>query len=247
MKLAEFSREIEEIIAAADGEGDKLIAAARGAVSRLTATPDCLRESLEKLLFDRDYLNSQTNSIWPNEFSLAHGKNGSFTALAYVWEPGSVDTVHDHGSWGVVGGVLGRFEEHKYRRLDDGAREGHAELAESARLVVGQGETTSVLPLDKGLHRLDNPWDELAVSINVYGKAAPRGYVRLFDLEENTVRRAWPPRNRKRLTAIRVLGALSEPWAGDILDSARRLPLPDPIRLECERALARRRGDGQTR
>ncbi len=238
MDLDQFSLQMQAII---DGGSDreKLIDGVRDLVSQLAATTDWLRESLEKLLFDREFLNRQTNSIWPNEVSLMRGPGGEFAAFAYVWEPGSADVVHDHGAWGVVGGVLNRFEERKYRRLDDGSRQGHAELTETAHLVVGPGETTFVLPLDEGIHRMENPTEDLAISINVYGRPAHRGYVRFFDIEKQTVRLAWPPRNLKRLIAVRALGAVGEPWAGEILEKARRLPLPDPIRQECERALAR--------
>ncbi len=246
MDLDQFSRRMQAII---DGESDRerLIGGVRELVSQVTATTDCLREPLEKLLFDREFLIGQTNSIWPNEFGLVRGRGGEFSAFAYVWEPGSIDVIHDHGSWGVAGGVLNRFDERKYRRLDDGSREDYAELTETAHLVIGPGETTFVLPLDDGIHRMENPTEDLAVSINIYGRPARRGYVRLFDVETRTVRRAWPPRNLKRLTAMRVLGAVGEPWAGEILENARRLPLPDPIREECERALARLGGESPRR
>ncbi len=89
---------------------------------------------------------------------------------------------------------------------------------------------------------MENLTEDLAISINVYGRPAHRGYVRLFDVETQAVRRAWAPRNLKRLTAVRALGAVGESWAGEILENARRLPLPDPIREECERALARLSG-----
>lgn len=238
MNLDQFGLRMQEII---NGESDRerLIGSVRGLVGQLTATTDCLGESLEKLLFDREFLNGQTNSIWPNEFSLMRDPGGEFSVSAYVWEPDSTDVVHDHGSWGVVGGVLNRFEERKYRRLDDGSREDHAELAETEHLTIEPGETTFVLPLDEGIHRMENPTEDLAISIHVYGRPVPRGYVRLFDIEQQTVQHAWTPRNLKRLTAVRVLGAVGEPWAGEILEKARRLPLPDPIREECERALAR--------
>ena len=240
--LDQFGQRLQAII---DGESDckGLIDGVRELVSQLTVTTDCLRESLERLLFDREFLDGQTNSIWPNEISLVRSPGGEFSILAYVWEPGCADFIHDHGSWGVVGGVLNRFEERKYRRLDDRSREDHAELAEAAPLVIGPGETSFVLPLDDGIHRMANPTEDLAVSINVYGQPAHRGYVRLFDVETRAVRRAWPPRNLKRLTTMKVLGAIGEPWAGEILENARRLPLPDPIREECERALARLSGE----
>ena len=242
MDLDLFSQRMKELI---DGENDRerLIGSVRDLVSQLTATTDWLRESLEKLLFDREFLIDQTNSVWPNEFSLMRGPGGEFAAFAYVWEPGSADVIHDHGAWGVVGGVINRFEERKYRRLDDGSRADHAELAETAHLVIEPGETTFVLPLDEGIHRMENSTEDLAISINVYGRPARRGYIRLFDIETQTVRRAWAPRNLKRLTAMRTLGAVGKPWAGEILENARRLPLPDPIREECERALARLSGD----
>ncbi len=246
MNLEQFSLQMQVIV---DGENnrEKLIGSVRNLVNQLTATTGWLHDSLEKLLFDREFLSRQTNSIWPNEFSLVCGPGGEFSVFAYVWEPGATDVVHDHGAWGVIGGVLNRFEERKYRRLDDGSRADHAELTETARVVVGPGETTFVLPLDEGIHRMENPTENLAISLNVYGRPVHRGYVRFFDIETQAVQRAWAPRNLRRLTAVRVLGAVGEPWAGEILENSRRLSLPDPIRQECERALARLSEDKHNR
>jgi predicted metal-dependent enzyme (double-stranded beta helix superfamily) len=224
-------------------ESERLIAGARELVSQLTGSTSWLGELFERLLFDRAFLDGQTNSIWPNEFSLLRDPDGQFSVVAYVWEPGNAPgitgVVHDHGAWGVVGGVLNRFVERKYRRVDDGLTEGYAELEETSHAAIGPGETTFVLPLDEGIHRIENRTGSLAVSLNVYGKAASRGYVRLFDVENKTVRRALSPRNLKRLTAVEALGAIGGPQAEEVLARALRLPLPDPVREECRRSLER--------
>ena len=54
-------------------------------------------------------------------------------------------------------------------RLDDGKKEGYAELEEVSSIVLNPGETTYVLPLNKGIHRMENLGRDTAITINVYG------------------------------------------------------------------------------
>ncbi len=162
--------------------------------------------------------------------------------LAYIWDAGLADTIHDHGSWGIIGTLVAKLGERKYERLDDGKREGYCELRETAFGVFHPGETTFVLPLNKGLHAMDNPTDGIAVSINVYGKTVRQGFIQFFDPAKNTVTRAYPPRTLKEVLAAKTLAAIDPGRAEGVFREALASSRPPQLRQEYEEALRKLRG-----
>jgi predicted metal-dependent enzyme (double-stranded beta helix superfamily) len=215
---------------------------ARELVSDLAAKPGWFEEFMRKMIFDRAFIESQKPSIWPNEITLFRSPDRSFVVLAYIWDAKLADVVHDHGSWGIIGTLCAKLGERKYERLDDGKREGYAELSETESRVYGPGETTFVLPLKEGLHAMDNPTDGIAVSVNVYGRSIGRGYTQFFDPAGKTVTRVYPPRTLKEVLAAKALAAFGTGRAEAILQEAIREPQPPHLRDEFEAALARIRG-----
>jgi len=169
----------------------------RELVSELVIRPDWFFDYLKKMILEPSSFESRSPGIWPNEYTLYRSPERSFVVLAYIWDAKLADIIHDHGSWGIIGTLCARLGERKYERIDDGKREGFAELRETGHGVCGPGETTFVLPLNKGLHAMDNPTDGIAVSINVYGKTIRQGYIQFFDPEKKTVTRVFPPRTPK--------------------------------------------------
>lgn len=93
-----------------------------------------------------------------------------FELLLLNWARGSASDIHDHGGqhcWlAVVDGVL---ELENYDRLDDGKREGRAEIVrrDSAILEAGQLDLRSG-PFD--IHRVSNVGAQSAVSLHVYAR-----------------------------------------------------------------------------
>lgn len=213
----------------------------RALISQLTSSGAWFQESLARLILDPVWRAGQKPAIWPNEITLYRSTDPTFVVLAYFWEPGMEDTVHDHGSWGVVGCLFGKVDEIKYRRLDDGSREGFADLSPHPRIVMNPGQTTAVLPLENGIHRLGNVADKgYSVTINTYGKPVRRGYINFFYPEEKRVAPAYPPSTQKAALAIRLLADIDTPWAEDLLNNALQESLPDYLKKECYHALSRR-------
>ncbi len=185
-----------------------------------------------------DPAGRQRNGIWKNEITLYRRPGGSFSVLAYIWEAGVHDAIHDHGSWGIIGTLWGQFRERKYRRIDDGLDEAYAELFEISSDILGPGAVTSVLPLDEGIHRIENPEGLPAVSINVYGKSGRKGYVLFFDPERKRTRRVYTPANYRKVIAVRALSSLYGSRAGEFLAAAARDDrIPLFLRQECGLAL----------
>jgi predicted metal-dependent enzyme (double-stranded beta helix superfamily) len=97
-------------------------------------------------------------------------RDGSYSLQVFVWPPGSATRIHDHACWGAYRCVVGSVLEERYERLDDGSRPGHAHLKKAWQLSwdIGDGVST-VLPHDKGIHRVGNPGGEAAISVHLYG------------------------------------------------------------------------------
>jgi predicted metal-dependent enzyme (double-stranded beta helix superfamily) len=214
----------------------------RDLVSELLSRQNWFFDYLKTMILEPSSFEGLRPGIWPNEYTLYRSPDRSYVVLAYIWEAKLSDVIHDHGSWGIIGTLCARLGERKYERIDDGKREGYAELRETGHGVCGPGETTFVLPLNKGLHAMDNPTDGIAVSINVYGKSIRQGYIQFFDPEKKTVTRAFPPRTLKEVLAVKTLTVIDPSRAEGVLREALGMPRPPQLKQEYEATLARIRG-----
>jgi predicted metal-dependent enzyme (double-stranded beta helix superfamily) len=213
----------------------------RELVSELLSRPDWFFEYLKKMILEPSFFESRRPGIWPNEYTLYRSPERSFVVLAYIWDAKLADIIHDHGSWGIIGTLCGKLGERKYERADDGKREGCAELRETGHGVCGPGETTFVLPLNMGIHAMDNPTDGIAASINVYGKTIRQGYIQFFDLEKKTVTRVFPPRTLREVLAVKTLAAIDPSRAEGVLREAMGTNRPPQLMQEYEAALLKLR------
>jgi predicted metal-dependent enzyme (double-stranded beta helix superfamily) len=94
----------------------------------------------------------------------------SYSLQVFVWPPGSRTRIHDHSSWGAYCCALGTIFEERYERLDDGSQQGHARLRKAwERAWRERDGTSTVLPLEGGIHRIGNPGHDTAVSVHLYG------------------------------------------------------------------------------
>ncbi|MGZ3597464.1 MAG: hypothetical protein ACXWMS_07150 [Syntrophales bacterium] len=216
-----------------------IIKAGRSLVSELVSRKEWIGDIFQRILFDKEFSESQKPGIWPNEITLHRSSDRSFLVLCYIWDPGLSDAIHDHGSWGIIGSFLQFIGERKYMRLDDGTKEGYAELEEVSSIVLQPGETTYVLPLNKGIHRMENFGSDTAITINVYGPNVRKGYVQFFYPEMNSVNRVYPPRTLREALAVRALGSMAAPWSEDLLKRVLASALPDYIKKEGEISLAK--------
>jgi predicted metal-dependent enzyme (double-stranded beta helix superfamily) len=216
-----------------------LISTGRSLVSELMNQKEWFGDILQRILFDNEFSESQKPGIWPNEITLHRSFDRSFLVLCYIWDKGLSDTIHDHGSWGIIGSFVRSIGEHKYMRLDDGKKEGYAELEEVSSIVLNPGETTYVLPLNKGIHRMENFGSDTAITINVYGPNVRKGYVQFFYPEMNSVNRVYPPKTLREALAVRALGSLAAPRSEELLKRILKSGLPDYIKKEGEISLAK--------
>ena len=111
------------------------------------------------------------------------------------WLPGGGVAPHDHQTWGVVIGLRGTERNVSWRRLDDGTREGHAEITPDEDIVVGPGDCVCLRPDD--IHSVRNEGTEPSLSLHIYGKNLAHLARSEFDPQART-RRPCPRRERKR-------------------------------------------------
>jgi len=205
-------------------------------VSKLMTNTTLLNDLLTRLVLDEQFLKAQYQAIDPNDIVIYRSPNRRFSLRAFIWEPQVYYPIHDHGSWGLVGVYLNPIRERKYQLRDTGeAASTQIELKSDQLLQPGQ--VTVVLPLDQGIHQMENPGETVAISIHTYGAAIRKGYINYYDPHFNTVRRAYPPLTFTRALAIRTLGSIAQPWSQEVLKEASQGDLPDYLKSECLSAL----------
>jgi predicted metal-dependent enzyme (double-stranded beta helix superfamily) len=88
--------------------------------------------------------------------------------LAVSWLPHRGAPPHDHGTWALIAGVVGREMNRFFERTDDRTRPGYAELRQVGEHECGEGDVLS-MPRDI-IHSVWNESDAISVSLHIYGK-----------------------------------------------------------------------------
>ena len=91
----------------------------------------------------------------------------SLAVFVVSWLPKRATPPHDHGTWAVVAGMDGEERNVVWRRTDDRARSGRADVERASESMVCAGE---VIALPSGtIHSVANDGDRVSVSLHVYG------------------------------------------------------------------------------
>ena len=108
----------------------------------------------------------------------------SLAVFASAYSAGCGNPPHDHGTWSIVAGVEGSETDTLWHRLDDGSREGHAELEQGVSTSVVSGNAVAMVTGE--IHSVVNTTDETTISVHVYGKHV--GFIdrSQFDPDTNT-------------------------------------------------------------
>lgn len=107
-----------------------------------------VRPLLKKLISDDAF--REASKSWERkkgrEYILHHDPEYDFFVGGLVREPKHTATAHDHGpTWTIYGVLDGDEVTHVYERIDDGSKEGYAELELKVRSVAPAG-TVDVVP-----------------------------------------------------------------------------------------------------
>ncbi|MGE5398632.1 MAG: hypothetical protein ACM3MK_13990 [Chitinophagales bacterium] len=188
--------------------------------ARLVADPSLILDQLAAFIAgDKDSM------YWPvdlNDLTLYRDKDKLFSVRLFVWEAHTPYPIHDHGAWGVVGGLANQVRESKYHRLDDGSREGYAELKIKSEAVLHPGETTWVLPLNDGIHRMEAVGDTTGLTLHTYGRPVRTGFINSFMYQSHGVYKLYPMRTHRQILAVKALESIGGGQSKDILEQISR-------------------------
>jgi len=209
---------------------------AMGLQARLVANPALILEDLAALI------EAERKSIyWPvdlNDLTIYRDPDKLFSVRLFVWEASVPYPIHDHGAWGVVAGLANQVKETKYRRLDDGRDEGMAELEVAKESVLSPGETTYVLPLNEGIHRMEAQGGVTGLTLHTYGKPIRTGFIQGFNWHNGKVYKLYPMAVHRQVVAIKALQAIGGGEAKSLLmDVAQKGN--DLIKSICEETLTK--------
>jgi predicted metal-dependent enzyme (double-stranded beta helix superfamily) len=121
------------------------------------------------------------------QYALYRAEDGSLCLFALVVPPGARTPVHDHLAWGLVGIYRGKQNETIYRRLDDGSREGRAELEIKRRQTLNAGQFYALLPPEDDIHYVETVSDTPSISIHLLANDTACVWRHRYEPEAHTV------------------------------------------------------------
>ncbi|MDY6893149.1 MAG: HEAT repeat domain-containing protein [Chloroflexota bacterium] len=223
--LEHFSNDLDYLLAQ-EKESIVFRDNAQDLLRKLLSNQEFIADVLDKMVSDDTVLKGKIGTIDRNDIMVHLSSKGNFSMRLFVWAPLAFSPIHDHGAWGVIGALAGQVEETKYRRLDDGSKEGYAKIEQVSTALLNPGDTSHVSVFDDGIHKTGNSGDTVSLSLHVYGRAVRKGFIQCFNMEENSVHNLVTPKLEKRLFAVKALGALSPTLAKTSIEKAFHDPHP---------------------
>lgn len=128
---------------------------------------DRLIEPMRKLVADSSWLDGPWLRVDQRHYQqhrLFVDPGDRFSVISFVWGPGQVTPIHDHGVWGVVGTARGA------ERIEHFAASGGTIQSLSETTILHAGEVDVIKPSEGDIHRVSNLFDDrVSASIHVYG------------------------------------------------------------------------------
>ena len=152
--MKRFIDDVREIVR--DGGGEEAVTAR-------------VASRLRPLLNERDVLGARYTRPHPGTYALYPlwiEPDGSFSIGVAVWDVGAASSVHDHGTWGVIGIVEGVEREVRYLpAVVDGA----VKFEQVEERDLGERRVIVCCTSDKDIHRVSCGSAVPCVGIHVYG------------------------------------------------------------------------------
>lgn len=154
--LETFVRDLDRITRNENAPA-KIVAEVKPLLAQLLFTPNCLEPKFKK-----------RGATAYGRYMLHRAPRFNITSV--VWGPGDNAKAHNHDTWGLVGVLENEIQETRFRRRDDGAKPGYADLEATAVLKNGAGMVSCLVPPDDDIHEMNNVTQRNTVEIHVYGK-----------------------------------------------------------------------------
>ncbi|WP_051633638.1 cysteine dioxygenase family protein [Bacillus sp. UNC41MFS5] len=103
------------------------------------------------------------------QYLLYRPEDEAFSIVAFVWGPGQTAPIHDHLVWGLVGIYEGAIEETRYREKQNAPDEAGLHLDLVDTVIAKKHDISFVYPPNADIHSVRNPFDEMAITIHIYG------------------------------------------------------------------------------
>jgi predicted metal-dependent enzyme (double-stranded beta helix superfamily) len=111
-----------------------------------------------------------------------------FNVTSVVWGPGDGAKAHNHDTWGLVGVLENELQETRFKRRDDGSKEGYAELETIAVNQNKPGMVSTLIAPDNDIHEMLNVTQNNTVEVHVYGKDLANMPRLQFDMGNKSVK-----------------------------------------------------------
>lgn len=163
-KLLEFVQSISRLLASNPNE-EIIVTHGQKLLAQLVATDNWLPDAF-----------ARPHSQHYQQYLLYADPLDRLSIVSFVWGPGQKTPVHDHLTWGLVGGLRGRERETTYEKQADGSYKA------TATSLLLPGQTTAVSPDIGDVHEVANDLADLpSISIHVYGRNIGRVHRHVFD------------------------------------------------------------------
>jgi predicted metal-dependent enzyme (double-stranded beta helix superfamily) len=156
MTLQDFVREMEELTRA-ETDPRRLTELGGPLLQQLVSNPDTIEERFKRGGTDGH-----------GRYMLHRAPH--FNVTAVVWRPNDTAKAHNHETWGMIGVIGNEIQETRFRRLDDGTKEGYADIEVTEVLVHKPRAVSLLVPPEDDIHEMLNPTPRDTVEIHVYGK-----------------------------------------------------------------------------
>jgi predicted metal-dependent enzyme (double-stranded beta helix superfamily) len=154
--LQQFIEDLDRITRAQNAPA-KIVAEAKPLLAELVKNPDCIEPRFKQhggKVYGRYMLH----------------RAPLFNVTSVVWGPGDGAKPDNHDTWGLVGVLENELQETRFRRCDDGSREGHAELEIKTVNSNSAGMVSTLLAPEDDIHEMLNVTRKNTVEVHVYGK-----------------------------------------------------------------------------
>lgn len=154
--LQDFIEDLDRITRNESSQA-RIVAAAKPLLAKLVTQRDCIEPQYKKrgaTAYGRYMLH----------------RAPLFNISSVVWGPGDNAKAHNHDTWGMVGVIENEIQETRFRRKDDGAKPGFADLEVTAVKKNAGGMVSCLVSPDDDIHAMNNVTDRDTVEIHVYGK-----------------------------------------------------------------------------
>jgi predicted metal-dependent enzyme (double-stranded beta helix superfamily) len=166
-----------------------------GEIGDVAARVEALKPAFSRLLeangwLPDEYASPDTKSGMGGgigQYALYRAEDGSLCLFSLVIPSGAETPVHDHLAWGLIGVYRGRQHETVYRRLDDGADAGRAQLEIARRQTMDTGEFYALLPPRDDIHFVKTVSEEASISIHLLANDTACVWRHRFDPSAGTV------------------------------------------------------------